>query len=164
MLGYAACAWFGVALARLTAMRRPSGLAVIGIIAVVAAYGIVRATNPYFYTADWPAVWSFIQLRATRDDAVVAEQPSSLLVLKRITPVTAFAQIGVDGGGSVAAAKTAKIRAYKRVWLVLFGASAVDPNDDLIKDLDRYYRIDDVKRFERATSGETVTVATLDRK
>lgn len=164
MLGYAACAWLGVALAHLASMRRPAALGVVGIVAAVAAYGIVRATDPYFYTADWPAIWSFVMARASASDAVVAEQPSSLLVLKRIAPSTPFAQIGVDGGGPVAAAKTEKIRGYKRVWLVLFGASAVDPNDDLIKDLNPYYRIDGVERFNRATTGETVTVAILDRK
>jgi hypothetical protein len=163
-LGYAACAWCGVALAQLASARRPGALAVVGVVAAVAAFGIVRATDPYFYTADWPAVWSFVMQRATANDVVVAEQPSSLLVLKRMAPRTKFAQIGVDGGGPVAAVKSDEIRGYKRVWLVLFGASAVDPNDDLIKDLNPYYRIERVERFNRATTGESVTVAELDRR
>ena len=164
LLGYAACAWSGVALARLASARNTGKLVVIGIIAAVAALGCSRATDPYYYTADWPAVWAFITARAMSDDAVVAEEPSSLLVLKRIAPETAFAQVGVDGGGSIAKAKTEEIRTYKRVWLVLFGASAVDPNDDLIKDLGAYYHFASVTRFVRSTSGETVTVARLDRK
>lgn len=164
MLGYAACAWCGVALANLASMRRPAGLAVAGIIALVAAFGIVRATDPYFYTADWPAVWGFVMSRAAANDAVVAEQPSSLLVLKRITPEPIFAQIGVDSGGAVAEAKTDKIKHHDRIWLVLFEASAVDPNSDLLKDLSPYYRVDTVTRFDRATSGESVTVAQLNRK
>ncbi|HYK53609.1 MAG TPA: glycosyltransferase family 39 protein [Candidatus Eremiobacteraceae bacterium] len=164
LLGYAACAWCGVALAKVAAMPRPGGLAVAGIVALVAAYGIVRATNPYFYTADWPAIWSYVALRADSRDAVVAEQPSSLLALKRILPRTPFAQIGVDAGGQVAAAKTETIKTHRRIWLVLFEATAVDPNSDLLKDLSPYYRVDRVTRFDRATTGESVTVAELNRK
>jgi Dolichyl-phosphate-mannose-protein mannosyltransferase len=164
MLGYAACAWCGVGLAKLAATRRPAGLAVAGLIALVAAYGIVRATDTYFYTADWPAVWGFVMTHATDKDAVVAEQPSSLLVLKRMTPDPVFAQIGVDSGGSVAASKVDKIKRYGRIWLVLFEASAVDPNSDLLKDLSPYFSVDTVTRFDRATTGESVTVAQLSRK
>ena len=161
MLAFAACAWCGVALAKLASMRRPAGLAVAGIIALVAAFGIVRATDPYFYTADWPAVWGFVMSHAGDKDAVVAEQPSSLLVLKRIAPEPPFAQIGVDTGGRVAEAKTERFKRYHRIWLVLFEASAVDPNSDLLKDLSPYYSVDSVTRFERATTAESVTVAQL---
>lgn len=164
LLAYAVCAWAGVALERLARIRS-GALAAAGIVAAVAAFGIVRALDPYYYTADWPAIWtSVLRNASSREDVIVAEQPSSLLVLKRLAANRTVPEIGVDGGGPVAAAKVDAIKAYQRVFLVLFEASAVDPNGDLIRDLDRYYRIERVDRFERATSGETVTIAVLDRR
>jgi len=163
LLCYATCAWCGVALARVSATRA-GALAIAGALCLVAAFGAVRELNPFYYTADWAAVWSYVGERARFGDTVVAEQPSPLLVLKRMEPQTSYAQIGVDGGGAIARAKLARIEAYPRVWLVLYEATAVDPNLDLVRDLQDAYRIVGVERFARATSGESVTVAQLVRR
>lgn len=168
LLAYAACSWTAVGLSRLATMRA-GRLVALGLVCVVAAFGIVRETDPYYYTADWPAVSRFVASAFAHGDAIVAEQSTSILALNRINEGGAWAraripEIGVDAGGSAAAAKVRQAGGYRRLFLVLFESSTVDPNADLIRGLEKEYRITHVERFERASTAETVTVAVFDRR
>lgn len=171
LLAYAACAWGAVGLTRL-ARSRPLKIATVGLIGIIAAHGAVREVDPYYYTADLPAIWSYVTFRGAADGdhrtVVVAEQSTSLLVLDRLYgnawPREHIPQIGVDAGGAEAAVKAHAIRKYGRVFLVLFETSAVDPHLDLLRDLGKEYRVRSVQRFERASTAESATVVIMDRR
>lgn len=164
LLSYGVCAWTGVGLTRLWDSGKTSRLIVVGGLAALCAYTALLSSTPYYYTADWPAVAAYLQAHAQPGDALIAEQSSSFLALTHYEPLSGHRFVGVDAGGATAATAVRVAKQFPRVWLIVFEATAVDPDEDLIKGLDGQLTPLGYVRFPRESPAESVLVAEYARR
>ena len=157
-LAYAVCAWTAIGLERLWSLGKPYRYAVVGSLAVLAACTALFAADPFYYTADWPAVADYLRTHAARGDPFIAEQSSPFLALTHYADLSGHKLVGVDSSADAEAA-VAYAGAHRHVWLILFESTAVDPDEALVKGLTRGLRPLGYVRFPRAATAETVLVA-----
>ena len=157
-LAYAVCAWTAIGLERLWSLGKPYRYAVAGSVAVLAACTALFAADPFYYTADWPAVAVYLQTHAARGDPLIAEQSSPFLALTHYADLSGHKLVGVDSSAAAEAAVT-YAGSHRHVWLILFESTAVDPDEALVKGLTRGLTPLGYVRFPRAATAETVLVA-----
>ena len=164
LLAYAVCAWSALALAQGWSWHRESRFVTIGALVLLVSFSGLRSFDPFYYTADWPAVFAFIRDHSNAQDVIVSEQSTPLLVAAHNGLLGRRVSIGVDSGDPEASIAARRIGAYRRAWVILFEVTAADPNEDFIRDLNSRFQVVRLERFNRASTAESVTVAELIRR
>lgn len=160
---YWLCIMTGLAADRVTAgvgpshLRRPLQVAAVCAAAVLVAAGLAYAVVPSLYTADWPSVAAILTRQGRPGDLIVFEQGSPYWVLQggpalRGHPLVLLFYRGQAGDALRLA------RPFRRVWLVLFQWSPVDPDARLLRGLAAADHAVGAWRLTRWLPAETVTL------